>query len=162
MKEDTSGVVSRISWRPPLTQLHSHLVLHPCSAQDQLSLLCPLPSTTGSLSPADFFHDCAVLGHIKYSAALMLLWPLKKLFIPTTWGSCRNSDFCLAPHTDIVDLSDLLSPKPVMGRSGEVILVSLPSEPWPDPLSKAPSLDALPLPSSLLEILLYLPSGKLV
>lgn len=112
IKEETSvvGNHTSISWLHPLIHSHSHLILSCCSTQDQLSLLYPLFPTVRSFSSEAFFHDYTVPSHIKYSAALLLPWALKKLpkvvsyppvqihlndiFHFPTPLHCRNSEFC--------------------------------------------------------------------
>lgn len=98
-----------------------------------------------SFSSEALFHDSAALSHIKYSAALLLPWALKKphevgsdtpvqihlkgiFFIPNSWWSCRDSQFCISPQTTGYENLWPSFPKPMVGRGGSSNSYPLPLE----------------------------------
>lgn len=174
IKEETSVVGNRtsISWLHPLIHSHSHLIFSCCSTQDQLSLLYPLVPTARSFSSEALFHDYTVPSHIKYSAALLLPWALKKLPKVVSYPPVQIhlNDIFLIPtpfHRGPVEILSSARPyimgpwpsipKPIVERGERSISYPLPSERAQSPFWESKS--SLSLDSLLSPKVFYLVAG---
>lgn len=142
---------NHISWLHLLIHSHSQLVFRCWSTQDNCPC-CILCFTARSFSYEVLFFDYIACSHIKYSAALLLPWAWKKtqevisyipvqihlndiFFIPNSWYSCSNLEFCLVPQTLYWDFLTFI-PKTYCGEGWRSSSILYPQN-WQSPYQRS-------------------------